>query len=281
MTDSSQREIAAVGAPVLDPDRSVSSHGVRPAGALRAGFRLPLLVAWTVVCCLPLAFEVIHWRSATSPTSRRARLLRRWGAGTLGILGVRIVRRGRPPAGGCLLATNHLGYLDVIVLASQMDAAFVAKQDVADWPVIGWLCRIVGTLFLDRTRPRDLVRVFREIEDTQRHGVSVVIFPEGTSSAGESVLPFRAGLFEAAARCGTPAATAALAYATPPGATPPETAVCWWGGMTFVPHFLRLLTLPAIEARLSFAETPVGPGDRRTLACDAHREVSRLRAEIA
>ena len=281
MTDPSARGRSAVGAPVLDPGRSVSSPGVRPAGALRAGFRLPLLVAWTVVCCLPLAFEVIRWRSAPSRTSRRAHLLRRWGAGTLGILGVRIVRRGRPPAGGCFLATNHLGYLDVIVLASQIDAAFVAKHDIATWPVVGWLCRTFGTLFLDRARPRDLVRVFCEMDGVQRHGVSVVIFPEGTSSGGETVLPFHAGLFEAAARSGSPVATAALVYATPPGATPPEIAVCWWGGMTFAPHFLRLLTLPGIEARVSFAEGSIGPGDRRTLARDAHREVSRLRAGIA
>jgi 1-acyl-sn-glycerol-3-phosphate acyltransferase len=210
----------------------------------------------------------------------RARLLRRWAAGTLALLGVRIVRRGRAPAGGCFLATNHLGYLDVLVLASQVEATFVAKHDIAAWPMLGWLCRTFGTLFLDRARPRDLVRLFEAIDDVQRHGVSVVIFPEGTSSGGDSVRPFHAGIFEAAARSKAPVSVAALAYATPVGAIPPRLAVCWWGGMTFVPHFLHLLTLRGIEARLSFAEAPISAADRRTLARQAHREVSRLHAGL-
>jgi 1-acyl-sn-glycerol-3-phosphate acyltransferase len=281
MTDPSARGRAAVRAPVFDPSRSRSVRGIPLAGGIRAGLRLPLLILWTLLCCLPLALDALPWSAGRARALGRARIVRRWSAGMLALLGVRIVRRGRMPARGCFLVTNHLGYLDILVLASQLDATFVAKHDIASWPVVGWLCRTFGTLFLDRARPRDLVRVFGEIDAVQRCGVSVVTFPEGTSSGGESVLPFHAGLFEAPARSGIPVAIAALAYATPRGAAPPEIAVCWWGGMTFMPHFLQLLTLRSIEARLMFADVPIGPADRRTLARDAHREVSRLRAEIA
>jgi len=247
---------------------------------LRAGVRLPALVGWTLLCVLALLLLArrVAGRSTAAP---RARLLRRWAGGMLALLGVRVARRGRTPDGGCCLASNHLGYLDILVLASQVEAVFVAKHDIAAWPVLGGLTRAFGTVFLDRARPRDLMRAFREIEIAQRHGVCVVIFPEGTSSGGDSVLPFRAGLFEAAARSGAPVATCALAYATPPGTPPPELAVCWWGGMTLAPHFLRLLLLPAIEARLAFSEGVIGPADRRALADAAQREVARLRAEIA
>jgi len=280
MADASARGRAAVRAPVLDSDPILAAPGLRLAGRLRAGFRLPGLVAWTLLCCLPLAFDALPWQVAAARAPRRARLLRHWAAGMLALLGVRILRHGHAPARGCFVATNHLGYLDVLVLASQMEATFVAKHDIAAWPVLGWLSRRFGTVFLDRARPRDLVRVFDEIDAVQRQGVSVVIFPEGTSSGGDSVLPFHAGLFEAAARSRAPVAVAALAYATPVGEGPPKLAVCWWGGMTFTPHFLHLLTLRAIEARLSFSDTPIAPGDRRTLARHAHREVSRLHAGL-
>jgi 1-acyl-sn-glycerol-3-phosphate acyltransferase len=131
---------------------------------------------------------------------------------------------------------NHLGYLDILMLATQVDAPFVAKAEVAHWPVIGLLCRSVGTIFIDRARKRDLPRVIDEMVAALQRGRRVIFFPEGTSTSGATVLPFRSPLFEATIRTGVPVRYASLAYCTPKGAPPAHQVVCWWGDMTFIDH---------------------------------------------
>jgi len=102
----------------------------------------------------------------------------------------------------------------------------------------------------------------------------VVFFPEGTSSRGASVLPFKASLFEVAVQAELPVHTASIRYETPAGVTPAWLSVAWWGDMTFFDHFLRLLTLPRIRARISFGATPVTGDHRKDLASEAHRAVT-------
>ena len=102
------------------------------------------------------------------------------------------------------------------------------------------------------------------------------MFPEGTSICGDEVLPFRPSLFEVAVRTGSPVRTAALSYRTPAGAAPADLAVCWWGDMGFAPHFIKLLTLPSILARVSFGPGAVTAEDRKDLALRAHGAVSGL-----
>ncbi|HKX45760.1 MAG TPA: 1-acyl-sn-glycerol-3-phosphate acyltransferase, partial [Planctomycetota bacterium] len=97
-------------------------------------------------------------------------------------------------------------------------------------------------------------------------GHTVVLFPEGTSSRGVEVLPFRPSLLEPAAGGGFPVVPAAVSYRTPAGAPPASRAVCWWGDMTFAGHFVRLLGLPGFDARVAFgSEAPREP-DRKVLA---------------
>jgi 1-acyl-sn-glycerol-3-phosphate acyltransferase len=181
-------------------------------------------------------------------------------------LGVVVEIEGRPPAPPFLLVSNHLGYIDVIVLASLFPATFVARADASRWPFVGRLCRSVGTLFIDRQNRRDLLRASGEIEAALERGRSVVLFPEGTSSGGESVLPFRPSLLEGAAAAGRPVAWVALSYRTPQDAPPARMAVCWWGEMTFWNHLRGMFRLPGFRARLAFSGQPLVDRDRKALA---------------
>ncbi len=206
---------------------------------------------------------------ARTPAARgrlRDQSVHLWGKAVMRVLAVRVERRGEPPKDGFFLVANHLGYLDIPLIASQVPTAFISKAEVANWPLIGWAARSVGILFLRREDKRDLLRVTELLENERRLGNGVVFFPEGTSSEGHQVLPFRPSLLAPAASGRIPVHYAAIRYAVPQGCTPASESVCWWGGRTFGSHILGLLRLPYIEASVSFGETPILDTDRKVLA---------------
>ena len=106
------------------------------------------------------------------------------------------LKQGGEQRGPLLLACNHIGYLDVIVLASVSPALFVSKDDLARWPVLGPLARSVGTLFLDRNRPRAVAEVGEGMRRIFAADEAVILFPEGTTTHGDTVGPFHTALFE-------------------------------------------------------------------------------------
>lgn len=195
----------------------------------------------------------------------RNRMTQCWARACLGVLGVRVRVEGTPPT-GCLLVSNHLGYLDIPVLASQVPTIFVSKAEVANWPLMGSVARSGGTIFVRREQKRQLVETATRIAEELQLGSSVVLFPEGTSSGGEQVLPFRASLLDPAARGGLPVAYAALRYLSPKGFPPASEAICWWRDMPFGSHVLGLLRLPTIRAEIRFGADPLVGRDRKDLA---------------
>ncbi len=142
---------------------------------------------------------------------------------------------------------------------------FVAKREVRGWPLFGWFAARAGTRFIDRGKAGDVVRVGTELSPLVAEGLSVLVFLEGTSSDGRQVLPFKPSLLEPAVRGGWPVAVAALDYAVPAGRSV-ETEVAWWGDMTLPPHLANLLTLPWIEAGVTWGQTRSAGSDRKTLA---------------
>jgi 1-acyl-sn-glycerol-3-phosphate acyltransferase len=174
------------------------------------------------------------------------------------------------------LVSNHLSYVDVLVFASQLNCLFVAKKDVESWPIVGALCRSVGTIFINRSNRRDLARVNGEIAQALEDGRGVILFAEGTSTKGSSVLPFRSSLLEAAVIQGFPVSYAAVSYRVLADDPPASLSVCWWGDMTFGSHFAELLRLRRIEATVSFGSTEIRAGDRKVLAERLWFEVNRL-----
>jgi 1-acyl-sn-glycerol-3-phosphate acyltransferase len=220
-----------------------------------------------------LVFTPVHalglGLTAGRPIARgrwRRRFLRTWSRAFLRVLGVRVTWRGPVPAPPFLLAANHLSYLDVLVLASRLPTTFVAKAEIATWPVLGPLCSSFGTLFVDRGRKSDLPRLLGRLEEALAAGSGVVFFPEGTSSPGVGVLPFRSPLLALPAASGHPVHAAALAYRTPPAEAPAHLSVCWWGDMPFSPHLASLLGHSRIDAVVSVAAEPLVDADRKALA---------------
>ena len=246
---------------------------------LRASARL--LAVATIIAGFGSVFwlgRLLLWASPTRRTKWRAVVFRLWSATLLRVMGVHLTVTGTAPRPPFFLVANHLSYVDVVVLASRLHAVFVAKSEVAAWPVLGPIIRSLDTIFIDRTSRRDLSRVIAATEAAFARGDGVVIFPEGTSTAGDGVLPFLPSLLELPARRGEPVHHAGLSYSTPPGQPAPELAVCWWGEMTFPDHFWRLLGLSRVDVRVAFGADPIHSRDRKQLAAELHAAVSEDRA---
>lgn len=203
----------------------------------------------------------------------RAMILRNVCRSLLWIMGARVESHGTPPKAPFVLVSNHLSYVDILLLASRLDTVFVSKYEVADWPVLGGLCRAMGTVFLNRESRRDLSRVLEEMNEHLSHDCGIVFFPEGTSTNGSNVLDFRPSLLEIAVRLRQPVSYASLRYTTPHGQPAAADAVCWWGDAPFVPHFLRLLAMPGFRAELRFGAQPIASSNRKRLAAELHRAV--------
>jgi len=226
--------------------------------------------------------------------ARRARggalTLSLWSRGLCGLLGIRVAaeeaswNRHEGSAGKSalsaashtpyLIVSNHIGYLDVIVLSALAGrragarassgipcapALFVSKDDLAGWPVMGPLGRSVGTLFLDRTRPRAVAEVAAGMRAAFAQGLSVIVFPEGTTTAGDVVQPFHTALFEPALRAAIPVRGALLTYDSPDLAA-------WTGDASFVPHLYRLFCSRGLDVRVALQPEVVREGDRRAVA---------------
>jgi 1-acyl-sn-glycerol-3-phosphate acyltransferase len=215
-----------------------------------------------VVVVLPLRLSGARLRAGRAS----AWIFRNWARASARTLAARVEVRGPIPTAPFFLVSNHLGYVDVLVLASVLDCVFVSKADVAHWPVLGPLVGLVGTVFIDREAKRDIPRVLARIEENLTHGRGIVVFPEGTSSKGATVLPFRPPLLEVAARSRMPVSCVTLTYRTEPGNPPAHLAVCWWGGMGFVAHLLALFRLSGFVATVTFGEDRIVESDRKALA---------------
>lgn len=182
---------------------------------------------------------------------------------------------GPIPSSG-LLISNHLSYLDILVISSITPAVFVAKREVKFWPVLGLCAQIAGTLFVDRTRKLQVVEMNKEIQDALDAGVLVVLFPEGTSSNGQSVLPFKSALLEPAAQRAHPLFVGCVQYALDDG--DPGDEICYWGNHTFFPHMLNLMGKESIRTSVRFASFDGPTASRKELAYRLREEIVKLKA---
>jgi 1-acyl-sn-glycerol-3-phosphate acyltransferase len=241
---------------------------------VRALFRLlGILVVTLLMAPLPLLVAVFTLGSPI-PMARAGRhLMRAWSRICCRILGVRIEMSGNPPSGAHLFASNHLSYLDILVLGACHPTLFLSMAEVARWPLVGPLARLVGTLFIRRTKATDVGRVQKQMAAYLSRGLPITIFPEAHPSCGQSVMPFHSALFEVAVRLQLPCVPVSLRFEAPGASEPPSRVVCWWGDMEFVSHFRKLLTLRRVEARVCVG-SPIPPGDdRRALALALHDQV--------
>ena len=174
-----------------------------------------LLGAWRL---LRAVVHVLHGmlvmtRFSTLDEAGRHERIRWWSAGLLRVMGLKLQVSGVPRPGGALVVANHVSWLDIAAIhAAAPHARFVSKADVLQWPLLGWLIRHAGTLFIERERKRDAVRVVHVMAQSLQVGQTVAVFPEGTTGTGAELLPFHANLLQAAVATGTPVQPVALRF---------------------------------------------------------------------
>jgi len=238
-------------------------HPVRVAG------RLIWLCAELIIAAVGFLCAAFY----RSPNHARTRWLQICCRRLLPVVGIRCGVAGKLPASG-LLVSNHLSYVDILVFGAICPSVFVAKREVKSWPVFGWLAILAGTLFVDRNRCSAVIQTNHEIAEVLNANQVVVIFPEGTSSDGSTVLPFKSSLLEPAVNLDQPVTTACLHYVLLDGDVAEE--VCYWKDMTFVPHLINLLSKNGIVASILVEQGERRPVDRKALAMTLHSSVSAM-----
>lgn len=248
------------------PPRATQAPVLR-GGRLRAVLRVAALVLWTAG--LALIWAAGNFLLLLFPRTRvrwRHFVVRNWARGFGWVVGMRTRVIGTPPRAPFFLVSNHLGYADIILLLSQLDAVFITKREMRAWPVLGPLAHIFGSIWVNREVRRDAVRVLDMIDEAVARGDGVVLFAEGTTSAGDALLPMKPALFDWAAREQYPVHYAALTYRTYPDTIPAHRAVCWWGDMRFGPHAWDLCRMRGFEATVEFGRDPITAPTRGELA---------------
>ncbi|MGF1641584.1 MAG: lysophospholipid acyltransferase family protein [Rhodospirillales bacterium] len=245
---------------------------------LRAVVRLVLIVAVTILLLAPYILCFSIWPRAHY-AARSA-----WSRTVCRLLGLRVRVSGTAhPGGTALFAANHVSYLDIPVLAGLHDGTFVAKSEVADWPLLGLICKWGRTVFINRS-PAEARAQTALLRARLARGESLILFPEGTSTDGSGVAPFKSSLFNIAEDLppGTPLVVqpVSVAYVRALDGTPlvgPLTELyCWYGGATLAPHLMRVCGLPGAVVDVRF-HPPIAVAsdvDRKSLARRCHAAVA-------
>lgn len=237
----------------------------------RALWRLTVFLAICLVALMDFGWRTCCFGRLNY--RKRALWAQRWAKQVLSCLHITATYSGKRPKNG-VLAANHLGYLDILVLCAEQPLVFVSKAEVRGWPLIGWLTRCAGTLFIDRESKSDVASVASLFAPVIEEGVVLVLFPEGTSTGGDRVLPFMSSLFEPVATNRWPASAAWIGYSLADGSVSEE--VCYWRNMTFLPHFLNLLSKPVVEAQVIYGNSICDGLNRKQMARLLHDQVQNL-----
>ncbi|MEQ9310488.1 MAG: lysophospholipid acyltransferase family protein [Balneolaceae bacterium] len=198
-----------------------------------------------------------------------------WGNAVARIIGMRVLVNGNPPKTPFFLVSNHLSYVDVWVLYSQLNCTFIAKSEVKSWPIIGFVLATSGVLFVDRSKRKDVKRVNDEISNNLTEDQGIVLFPEGTTSAGHNILPFKSSLFQYPATEELPVSVASLHYETPDTEIPAFKSVCWWDDTSFFKHLFYLFVMNEFTATVTFSEETVINSNRKVLASSTQKILER------
>lgn len=250
---------------VSAPDRDL----LRP---LRYLWRVPLLLLHVVLGIMLCAF-ILSWnRHVVMKNGREPyahRMIRVWSTMVMRVFGLRSVRHGQPLPDAALFVANHTSWIDIELLHSQRAACFVAKAEIASWPLVGWLAASGGTIFHRRGSNHSLATVMQVMVERLREGRSVAVFPEGGTGHNGVLKVFHARIFQAALDADVPVQPVALRFAR--------------GGKrvidagfreneNFLQNVVRMLGGPTIDAEVHFLEpVPTNPDGRRRMA-DLARE---------
>ncbi|HEY0821981.1 MAG TPA: lysophospholipid acyltransferase family protein [Rhizobacter sp.] len=196
----------------------------------------------------------------------------RWCGQVARALGMQIESSGRSHDGPALIVANHISWLDILAINAVHPARFVSKADVKRWPVLGWLIGCGGTLFIERERKRDALRVVHQIAASLKQGDTIAMFPEGTTGDGSTLLPFHANLLQAAISTDAMIQPIALRYVDADSV--PSQAVVWVGDATLAQSLRKVVYARGLKVLVTqLATLPSAGQDRRELATRVRREI--------
>ncbi|MDX1570658.1 MAG: lysophospholipid acyltransferase family protein [Xanthomonadales bacterium] len=234
-------------------------------------YRVPLLAGHLLIT-LPitlLAINPLGQRVPVGNESLTEAMIRFWSRLLCRIFGIRVRCVGTLRPGPVMLLANHISWIDIEVIHSLRAASFVAKAEIARWPVVGWLARAGGTVFHDRGSDASRHAVTEALAEKLRGGHSVAIFPEGRTGDGARVLPFHGRMLKAAIDTETPVQPIALAFLRDGRLC--NTEVAFRDGEHFLGNLWRLLGEAPIDVEVVCAPPrPSADGQRRDLARGAH-----------
>ena len=199
-------------------------------------------------------------------------------------LGVEWTVLGVLPSSGAVVS-NHLSYLDILLYSAVQPFVMVAKSEVRRWPLIGWLTSQAGTVYVERGGgPTTYPGVNRAMAQAYRSGLPVLFFPEGTTTDGSEVSPFRRGLFHSVLNEDVLLQPVALSYQIDVGdcerGFTVADDVCWWGDALLAPHLFRLAGMRRVRAQIRFGDVVTARRDRFELSAAAREQVMEMCAEL-
>jgi 1-acyl-sn-glycerol-3-phosphate acyltransferase len=233
-----------------------------------AALILPVRLAMVLSCTLAGLFAQLALFGWISPPSAR-RIVTLWSRAMLACLGVRLHIQTMKASSdkASLVVSNHISWMDILALQATLPVVFVAKSDIKSWPVLGWMVALAGTCFIDRSRRTALRTVHKTLTTHLKAGQSVCIFPEGTTTDGAQVLPFHAGLLQAAIEAGVPVQPIRLNYS--------HRAAAYINDMTLLGSLGNILLTPQLTVTVHLLpDLSVGGTTRQSLGHQAHAAIA-------
>ena len=238
----------------------------------------PFAAAWRLLLALSHVWRGLRTISRYFPKAsqpERDAMVQTWSKELLAILNVTLVLKGGQPALGLVVA-NHVSWLDILVMNASHPVRFLSKSDVKAWPLLGRLIEGSGTLFIERSKRRDALRVVQTITRYLRDGHRIAVFPEGTTNDGINVLPFHGNLIQAALDAPCPVTPVGIRYLDAVSGTR-SMAPAYVDDDTLLSSVWRTLRQGRLLAEVSVGEPQlVGGRDRRQWAHDLRKAVVRL-----
>lgn len=227
-----------------------------------------------LVLCAGLPF-------CTGNKDRRIRLknwlISRWASSVATLLGAKMNIKGPPPEPPFFLISNHLSYIDILPFWKHLKTTFIAKSDIQKWPFFGQAAQLLGIIFINRENRKDLNRVNTLIKENMTLNQGMILFPEGTSSKGKSILPFKSSLLYYPASQKHPVYYASISYnVNCKSSKKAWKDICWWGDMDFLSHFWGLLKIKSWTVTVHFGEKPVIDENRKKLARSLHHRTTDI-----
>jgi 1-acyl-sn-glycerol-3-phosphate acyltransferase len=192
---------------------------------------------------------------------------RNWGKTCLFILGLRCTKSAFPKTDCYILMPNHRSYLDIMVFAAYSPSAFVAKQEVKKWPVLGQALSASQAVLVNRSELKSLLNTMQSIKSSIEKGISITLFPEGTTSIGPGILPFKSGSFKIAADLQVPVIPCAIHYR--------DIGMAWIGSDALIPHFFRQFWQPTSMVNIQFGK-PLVSSDHQKLKAEVKEQIIQM-----